>query len=59
MCLAFVKGILVYVFKADISMLTDTIVPNILFSIAGMAVCVGAIYLCQRLYRRFVSRPNA
>lgn len=46
------KGVMLYGFGIRADRLTGTIMPNILFALAAMAVCLCATLLIKRIYRK-------
>ncbi len=52
------KGVMLYVFKLDPSLLTGTVWPNVLFAIVSMAICVLVSIILDKLnLKRFII-PN-
>lgn len=52
------KGVMLYVFKLDPSLLTGTVWPNVLFAIVSMAICVLVSIVLDKLnLKRFII-PN-
>ncbi len=52
------KGVMLYVFKVDPSVLTGTILPNVLFALLSMVICVIISIILDKLNLKKILIPN-
>lgn len=56
MIFTFIKGFLVFVLRMDISMLDNSILPNILFSLSALAICLCGIKILRSIRLKGILR---